>query len=232
VPTNAPKIASMIRTCFLLSAALVLAAAPALAQPSSTTKPAAGGKPAATSTPAAAGKAAAKPDPKAAGKADAKAKPAAAKPGASPAGGQATLLASFGDWGAYATPAGKSRICYALSQPKDRQPASLQRDPGYIFVSFRPAENVKNEIAVMMGFPTKDGGAGEATIGTAKFNLVTKDRNAWVKNPAEEAQVVGAMGKAQSLVVKASSVRGNQSTDRYSLNGFADALARVRKECP
>jgi len=225
----------MIRTRFLLPAALALAAVPALAQPSSTAKPAAGTKPAAASpAPVPAGKAATKPDPKAAaGKADAKGKPAAgAKPAASPAGGQATLLASFGDWGAYATPPGKSRICYALSQPKDRQPASLQRDPGYIFVSFRPAENVKNEIAVMMGFSTKDGGAGEATVGTAKFNLVTKDKNAWVKNPAEEAQVVAAMGKAQTLVVKASSARGNQSTDRYSLNGFADALARVRKEGP
>ena len=219
----------MIRTRFLLSAALAFAAVPALAQ-QSTTKPAAGAKPAASS-PTSGAKAAAKPDPKAAGKTDAKGKPAA-KPAGSPAGGQATLLASFGDWGAYATAAGKNRICYALSQPKDRQPASLQRDPGYIFVSFRPAENVKNEIAVMMGFPTKDGGAGEATIGTAKFNLVTKDKNAWVKNPAEEPQVVAAMGKAQSLVVKASSARGNQSTDRYSLSGFADALARVRKECP
>jgi hypothetical protein len=220
----------MIRTRFLLSAALAFAAAPALAQPSTTTKPAAGAKPAAA---APAGNTAAKADPKAAGKADATKRPAAGgKPGASPAGGQATLLASFGDWGAYATPPGKSRICYALSQPKDRQPASLQRDPGYIFVSFRPAENVKNEIAVMMGFPTKDGGAGEAAVGTTKFNLVTKDKNAWVKNPAEEAQVVAAMGKAQSLVVKASSARGNQSTDRYSLAGFGDALARVRKECP
>jgi hypothetical protein len=220
----------MIRTRFLLPAALALVAAPALAQPSSTAKPAAGTKPAAA-TPAPTGKAAAKPASNAAGKSDPKAKPAA-KPAASPAGGQATLLASFGDWGAYATPAGKGRICYALSQPKDRQPASLQRDPGYVFVSFRPAENVKNEIAVMMGFPTKDGGAGEATVGTTKFNLVTQDKNAWVKNPAEEPQVVAAMGKAQSLVVKASSARGNQSTDRYSLAGFSDALARVRKECP
>jgi hypothetical protein len=221
----------MIRTRFLLSAALAFAAAPALAQ-QSTTKATSGAKPAASS-PASGGKAAAKADPKGAGKTDPKAKTdTKGKPGASPAGGQATLLASFGDWGAYATAAGKNRICYALSQPKDRQPASLQRDPGYIFVSFRPAEGVKNEIAVMMGFPTKDGGAGEATIGTAKFNLVTKDKNAWVKNPAEEAQVVAAMGKAQSLVVKASSARGNQSTDRYSLNGFGDALARVRKECP
>jgi hypothetical protein len=214
----------MIRIPVVIVIAALLAAAPALAQQQTAPK---GGQ-GKTAQNAANGKgkpAEAKPDAK--GKAGAKAGPAAA-----PGGGNATRLAEFGDWGAYATASGKARVCYALSQPKERQPASLQRDPGYIFVSFRPAENVKNEIAVMMGFPTKDGGAGEAVIGKSKFALVTKDRNAWVKNPAEEAQVVAAMGKAPSLVVTASSARGNQSTDRYSLNGFADALARVRKECP
>jgi hypothetical protein len=217
----------MIKLPFLFAAVLVVAA-PALAQQQAAPK-AKAAQTGANSTPPSGKAAAGKADlnTKAGAKAGAKAGPAAA-----PGGGNATRLAEFGDWGAYATASGKARVCYALSQPKDRQPASLQRDPGYIFVSFRPAENVKNEIAVMMGFPTKDGGAGEAAIGNSKFALVTKDRNAWVKNPAEEAQVVAAMGKAQNLVVKASSARGNQSTDRYSLNGFADALARVRKECP
>lgn len=160
---------------------------------------------------------------------DPKAKPTVAAPG----GGQATLLAKYGDWGAYATQgSGKSKICYALSQPTDRQPKTLTRDPGYIFVSFRPTENVKNEIAVMMGFPTKDGGAAEAVVGTTSYPLITKEQNAWVKNPAEEAQVITTMSKAQSLVVKASSKRGNQTADRYSLNGFGPAIERVRKECP
>jgi hypothetical protein len=215
----------MIRTPVLFAIATFLAAAPALAQSQQSAPKAGPGKPAQNAASGKGKPAEAKPEAK--GKAGAKAGPAAA-----PGGGNATRLAEFGDWGAYATASGKARVCYALSQPKERQPASLQRDPGYIFVSFRPAENVKNEIAVMMGFPTKDGGAGEAVIGKSKFALVTKDRNAWVKNPAEEAQVVAAMGKAPSLVVTASSARGNQSTDRYSLNGFADALARVRKECP
>lgn len=156
------------------------------------------------------------------------AKPAAAGPG----GAQAVLLATYGDWGAYATPAGvKEKICYALAQPKDRQPASLKRDPGYLFVSFRPSANVRNEIAVMMGFPTREGGAAEAVIGRTTFALITKDQNAWVKNPAEEGQVIATLQKGPSLVVKATSLRGNQSTDRYSLNGFGQALERARKEC-
>ncbi len=98
-------------------------------------------------------------------------------------------------------------------------------------MSFRPAANVRNEVAVMMGFPTKEGGAAEAQVGAAKYALITKDQNAWVKNPAEEPQVIATLQKGGGLVVRATSLRGNQSTDRYSLNGFGQALDRVRKEC-
>jgi hypothetical protein len=157
----------------------------------------------------------------------------AGKPGASPGpgGAQAMLLATFNDWGAYATGQGRAKVCYALSQPKDRQPKDLKRDPAYMFVSFRPADNDRNEIAVVLGFATKENGPAEAVIGTATYALVTKGANAWVRNPSEEAQVIGNMSKAKDLNVKATSGRGNATSDRYSLNGFAQALDRARKEC-
>lgn len=156
-------------------------------------------------------------------------KPAASAAG--PGGGQATLLATFNDWSAYASGQGRTKVCYALSLPKDRQPKDLKRDPAYLFVSFRPADNVRNEIAVVMGFATKDGGPAEAVIGAATFGLVTKGANAWVRNPSEEGQVIGNMSKGKDLIVKATSGRGNATSDRYSLNGFAQALDRARKEC-
>ncbi|MGO4572005.1 invasion associated locus B family protein [Microvirga sp. 2TAF3] len=181
----------------------------------------------------------AKPAAKAPAKASA-AKPAAAAAGAAAAAkpaqaatgpGGATLLASYGDWGVYTAKTGRSEICYALSQPKDRLPKNLNRDPAYLFVSFRPAENVKNEVAVVLGFAAKDNGPAEAAIGKATYALLTKDRNAWLKNPAEESQAIATMGKSQSVTVKTQSIRGNQLTDRYSLNGFVQALERARKEC-
>lgn len=185
--------------------------------------PAATGKPAATTG---------KPAPVGTGKPGAA---GPAKPGAAPAsvpgGSQATLLATFNDWGAYAAGQGKTKLCYALSTPKDRQPKDLKRDPAYLFVSFRPADNVRNEVAVVMGFPAKDGGPAEAVIGTATFALITKGANAWVRNSAEEGQVIGNMSKAKDLTVKAASVRGSATSDRYSLSGFAQALDRARKEC-
>jgi invasion protein IalB len=157
-------------------------------------------------------------------------KPAA--PATAPGGGQATLVATFNDWSAYTAQTGRSKICYALSQPKSRTPANLKDTPAYLFISFRPAENVRNEVATVLGFATKEGGAAEAAIGSTSYPLVTKGSNAWMKNPADEAQAIATMSKGQAIVVSATSARGNKTSDRYSLNGFSQALERAKKECP
>jgi hypothetical protein len=160
--------------------------------------------------------------------------PAAAKPAPAQAAtgpGGAALVATFNDWGVYTAQTGRSKICYALSQPKDRLPKNLSRDPAYLFVSFRPAENVRNEVALVLGFAARENGPAEAAIGSASYALLTKASNAWLKNPAEEGQAIGTMARASSVTVKAQSARGNQLTDRYSLSGFGQALERARKEC-
>lgn len=158
---------------------------------------------------------------------------AAAQPSAGmPGGGQATLVATFNDWSAYTAQSGRSKICYALSQPKSRTPANLKDVPAYLFVSFRPAENVRNEVATVLGFDTKESGDAQAAIGSTNYALVTKGKNGWIKNPAEEAQAIATMSKGQAVVVSATSARGNKTGDRYSLAGFAQALERAKKECP
>jgi len=171
-----------------------------------------------------------KPDPKGAKK------PSPDKAAGKPAGpdtgaGKPSLLGSFGDWGAYAAGAGKAKTCYSLAKPKERQPASLKRDPGYVFISNRPGESVANEVSFVMGFEVKADSAPKAEIGAANFDLVAKGSNLWVKNAAEEGQFVEAMRKGQRLVVKATSKKGNLSTDTYALAGVAQALERARKEC-
>ena len=145
--------------------------------------------------------------------------------------GKPVQVANFGDWGAFVAH-GKSKTCYALAKPSSRAPASLKRDDAYIFISSRPAENVRNEVSVIMGFPMKDNAEPKADVGGTAFDLVAKGSNAWVKNPAQESQFIEALRRGSKLVVKASSARGNASTDTYSLGGLSDSLARVQKECP
>jgi hypothetical protein len=189
-------------------------------------------KPAAASKPAAKPAAAAKPS---------TAKPAAAAAGAAAAGAAATaaakpspggsLLTSYGDWEVYIAQTGRSKVCYALSRPQDRLPKNVNRDPAYLFVSFRPAENVKNEVALVLGFSAKENGPAEAAVGNASYALLTKSANAWLKNPAEEGQAIATMARSGTVTVKTQSARGSSLTDRYSLNGFSKALEHARKEC-
>lgn len=145
--------------------------------------------------------------------------------------GQPKPVAQFGDWSVYTGGSGNSKVCYALSQPKDRQPNGLSRDPAYFFVSTRPGEKVVNEVSITMGFPLKDGSEAKLTIGPQVFQLYTKEQGAWVRNVAEEGKLVDAMRKGRDLTVASTSTRGNVTTDRYSLSGIAQALDRVVQEC-
>ena len=220
----------------ILSAIVVIGTGPAaLAQSGRSTqqstrgtpaKPAPGTKP----NPAPAAKTnAAKPAAAAAGAAGAAAAVRPAQAATGPGG--ASLLTSYGDWGVYTAQTGRSKICYALSQPKDRLPKNVNRDPAYLFVSFRPAENVRNEVALVLGFTAKENGPAEAAVGNASYALITKAANAWLKNPAEEGQAIATMARSGTVTVKTQSARGSSLTDRYSLNGFGKALEHARKEC-
>lgn len=207
---------------FCLSAAIALAATviwagPALAQ-----------TPAKPDAKLAAPKAPAKP---AAPKPETK--PAEAKPKAADPTEQAVLLGQFDGWGAYkATPGGK-KVCFALAKPASAttEPANKKRDPSYAFVSTRPGEKVKNEVSVIVGYPQKSGIDASAVIGTATYVMYTQNDGAWVKNAADEAQMISAMRKGGDLVVKSESGKGTKSTDVFSLKGLSPALDKVAEEC-
>jgi invasion protein IalB len=166
------------------------------------------------------------------------ARPAAPKPAATATAAvagqtQPNLLGQYGDWGAYSASPGGRKICFALAKPKTSttEPAGRTRDQSYVFVSSRPADKVKNEVSVIIGYPFKSSSDATAEIGSAKFAMYTQNDGAWIKNVTEEARMVDAMRKGSDLTVKGTSGRGTQSTDQYSLKGLAQALDKVEQEC-
>src|SRR5262249_4525357 len=122
--------------------------------------------------------------------------PAPAAAPAAPGGDvQPTLLGQYGDWGAYTASPGGNKVCFALAKPKTTktEPEGRKRDPSYVFVSTRPAEKVKNEVALIIAYPFNTHSHSPAPIGPANFPLSTKDDGAWIKNAAEETRMVDAM---------------------------------------
>jgi len=163
------------------------------------------------------------------------AKPAATAAAPAPGGGdtQPTLLGQYADWGAYTASPGGNKVCFALAKPKTTkmEPPGRTRGASYLFVSTRPAEKVKNEVSVIIGYPFKSSSDATAEVGTTKFAMYTQNDGAWIKNVAEEARMVDAMRKGADLTVKGTSGRGTESTDQYSLKGLAQALDKIEQEC-
>ncbi|WP_407519323.1 hypothetical protein [Methylobacterium oryzisoli] len=188
--------------------------------------------------------------------------PALAKPrpkaeAAAPPNLQASHVETYGVWNVYVAGEGKARICYAITQPRERLLKSLKDTDAFLFVTVRKGERASNEIALMMGFPLKPGtgqagaqGGTETVAATGavpapasaandpsfaidrtRYGLVVKGTNAWLQNPADEGRAVADMGRAKKVTVKAVSQRGNASTDEYSLDGFGEAMKRTREEC-
>jgi Invasion associated locus B (IalB) protein len=161
--------------------------------------------------------------------------PAATKPATPPnvGGVKPTLLGQYGEWGAYTASPGGKKVCFAIAKPTSSQttPPDRPRNPTYMFISSRPAEKVSNEVSIIIGYPFKPGSEASAAVGSTSYALYTQQDGAWIKNAAEEAQMLDAMRAGQSAVVKGVSAKGTQSTDTFSLKGLAQALDRVGQEC-
>lgn len=146
---------------------------------------------------------------------------------------EATLLGRYGNWGAYSGSAGGNKVCFASAKPSSSEtdpPGRSRRSP-HVFISARPADKVSKEISVIIGYPFKPKSDATLEIGSASFELATKQDGAWIKNPAEETNLVEAMRKAQNVVLKGVSAKGTRSTDVFELKGLAEALDRSEQEC-
>jgi len=164
-----------------------------------------------------------------------KPRPAApAKPPAPVAGEpKPTLLAQFGEWGAYsATPKGK-KICFVIAKPTtaETRPSGRPRNEPYMFITSRPADKVVNEVSVAVGYPFKPGSEATVQVGTTTYALYTERDGAWIKNGAEESHLIDDMRAGETAMVKGMSGRGTESTDTYSLKGLTQALDRIAQEC-
>jgi len=137
----------------------------------------------------------------------------------------------FKDWESFVLSQDGSKTCYAESTPVVRAPKKFKRDPSRLFVSFRPAENIKNELSVTNGYEFKLKAPVEAKSGKKKYNLFSKGRFAWVVENVDETKLILTMKKASRLMIIGNSKKGAQTTDHYSMMGFTKAYNTAKKNC-
>ena len=140
-------------------------------------------------------------------------------------------IGKFKDWESFVLSQEGSKICFAQSMPVVRAPKKIKREPSRLFVSFRPNENIKNEISVTNGYEFKPKAPVAAKSGKKSYDLFSKGRFAWVVDNKDEAKLIVTMKKASRLMIIGNTDKGDQTTDHYSMMGFTKAYKTAKKSC-
>ena len=140
-------------------------------------------------------------------------------------------IGKFKDWESFVLSQDGNKTCFAQSIPVVRAPKKLKRDPSRLFVSFRPAENIKNEVSVTNGYEFKLKAPVAAKSGKKSYDLFSKGRFAWVVDSKDESKLIVTMKKASRLMIIGMTEKDDQTTDHYSMMGFTKAYNTAKKSC-
>ena len=140
-------------------------------------------------------------------------------------------VGKFKDWESFVLSQDGNKTCFAQSIPVVRAPKKIKRDPSRLFVSFRPAENIKNEFSVTNGYEFKLKAPVTAKSGKKSYDLFSKGRFAWIDDNEDEIKLIVTMKKASRLMIIGNTDKGDQTTDHYSMMGFTKAYNTAKKSC-
>lgn len=146
--------------------------------------------------------------------------------------------AAHNDWSVFV--AASPKECYVVSQPtgtvarRGGRVTEVQRGDIRLFVSFRPEDNVTNEVSFSAGYPLRDGSAVTMTVGADSFRMIPGQGDgaewAWT-DPSDDSRVVAAMRRGITAVLKGTSSRGTETEDTFSLSGFTAAVEDATARC-
>ena len=136
----------------------------------------------------------------------------------------------YKNWESFTAQTDKGKICFAQTIPTKRAPASIKRDKSKLFVTFRPSENIKDEVSMTSGHDYKSSTV-TASSGKKRYSFFSQKNFAWLLDDQEERGFIKTMKKATNVIVKARTTKGAETTDHYSMMGFTKAYNTAKKSC-
>lgn len=147
---------------------------------------------------------------------------------AAPAAAQtAQNIGQHNAWATYAYQGDEGRVCYVLTVPTEKQPASLNHGDVYFFVSQKPGASPTYQPQFRASYDFQNNSRVRVTVGDQTYNMFTRGGWAWMESPDQEPQLVAAMRGGANMRVQAVSGRGNETNYTFSLQGITAALNSI-----
>ena len=136
----------------------------------------------------------------------------------------------YKNWESFTVQTDKGKICFAQTIPTKRAPASVKREKSKLFVTFRPSENIKDEVSLTSGHDYKSSTV-TASSGKKRYSFFSQKSFAWLLDDQEERNFIKLMKRATNLIIRARTTKGAETTDHYSMMGFTKAYNTAKKAC-
>ena len=141
------------------------------------------------------------------------------------------LVKQHKQWGVYSFTSQKGKVCYVLSQPREKSPADRNHGDVFFFVSTRPGDKVVAEPSVIVGYTFKPDSKVTVTIDGNNFSMFTQGEGAWIEKAGDEDKLINAMRAGSEMKVVGRSSRDTQTSYVYSLSGVTAALKESEQLC-
>ena len=140
-------------------------------------------------------------------------------------------LGTFKDWVAIMVSNETGKVCFAQSKPVLQSPKKSDRE-ARLFVTFRPAEKITNEVSTTSGYEYNSQNSIIASSGKSKYEFdIAQGNFAWISSNKIEKRIIKKMKKASRIMVTGYNKSGSQTIDHYSLMGFTKAYNAAKKNC-
>ena len=140
-------------------------------------------------------------------------------------------VGKFKDWETIIITEQTGKVCFAQSVPVLQAPKSNPRE-ARMFVSFRPAEKINDEISVTGGYEFNNQNSIIATSGKSKYKFdIALEGFAWIADNKLENKMIKTMKKGSRIMIIGHNQKGSQTIDHYSLLGFTKAYNAAKTSC-
>ena len=140
-------------------------------------------------------------------------------------------IGKFKDWETFTATENNIKICFAQSIPILRAPKKFERNPSRLFITFRPSEDMKDEVSATSGYTFQKEKIVKAKTGKKTYDFSSREEFAWIFDTEEEQRFIKAMKKASRVMIIGRTEKGKQTIDHYSLMGFTKAYNTAKKNC-
>jgi len=140
-------------------------------------------------------------------------------------------IGKFKDWETFTVTENDNKICFAQSIPILRAPKKFERNPSRLFITFRPSEDIKDEVSATSGYTFQKEKIVKAKTGKKTYDFFSQEEFAWILDTEEEQRFIKAMKKASRVMIIGRTEKGKQTIDHYSLMGFTKAYNTAKKNC-